>query len=137
MRWTFTNSTTGMTSLSIGFNPTIGTNHSVFSAPHSAPHGQCEGSSSSSAHSHPQKLLLGIPIKTAIIENTESARGTMGRRKRREPIFSLFPSHRAPRALFFFLPSTQIGTSKICFKIPWTRPRRASTASEMFNSWSN
>ena len=29
----------------------------------------------------------------------------MGRGKRREPLFSLSPSHRAPRALFFFLPS--------------------------------
>ena len=55
--------------------------------------------------SPPQKLPLGIPIKISIIEKIESARGTMGRGKRREPLFSLPPSHRAPRALFFFLPS--------------------------------
>ena len=29
----------------------------------------------------------------------------MGRGKRREPLFSFSPSYRAPRALFFFLPS--------------------------------
>ena len=42
----------------------------------------------------------------------ESAQGTMGRGKR--PLFSFSPSHRAPRALFFFLPSppsTQRGLS--------------------------
>ena len=45
-------------------------------------------------------------IKISIIEKIESARGTMGRGKRRElSLFSLPPSHRAPRALFFFLPS--------------------------------
>ena len=54
--------------------------------------------------SPPQTLPLGIPIKIAIIEKIESARGTMGRWKRWEPLFSLSPSHRAPRALFFFLP---------------------------------
>ena len=36
--------------------------------------------------SPPQKLPLGIPTKTAIIEKIESARGTMGRGKRREPL---------------------------------------------------
>ena len=35
----------------------------------------------------------------------ESARGTMGKGKRREPLLSLSSSHRAPRALFFSLPS--------------------------------
>ena len=50
--------------------------------------------------SPPQRLPLGIPIKISIIEKIESARGTMG----------TSPSHRAPRALFFFLlslPTTQ------------------------------
>ena len=54
--------------------------------------------------SPPQRPPQGIPIKIAIIEKIESARGTMGRGKRRELLFSLSPSHRAPRALFFFLP---------------------------------
>ena len=54
--------------------------------------------------SPPQTLPLGIPIKIAIIEKIESARETMGRWRRWEPLFSLSPSHRAPRALFFFLP---------------------------------
>jgi len=39
-----------------------------------------------------QRLRLGIPIKIAIIEKIESARGTMGRGKR--------------LALFFFLPAS-------------------------------
>ena len=56
--------------------------------------------------SPPQRLPLGIPIKISIIEKIESARGTMGRGKRREPLFSLPPSHRAPRALFFFSPAS-------------------------------
>ena len=57
--------------------------------------------------SPPQRLPLGFPIKIAIIEKKkkiESVRGTMGRLRRWEPLFSLSPSHRAPRALFFFLP---------------------------------
>ena len=58
--------------------------------------------------SPPQRLPLGILIiyiKIAIIEKIESAQGTIGRGKRREPLFSLSPSHGASRALFFFLPS--------------------------------
>ena len=55
--------------------------------------------------SPPQRLPLGIPIKIAIIEKIESAPRTMGRGKRREPLFSHPPSRRAPRAVFFFLPS--------------------------------
>ena len=39
------------------------------------------------------------------MEKIESAQETMGRGKRREPLFSLSPSHGASRALFFFLPS--------------------------------
>jgi len=42
--------------------------------------------------SPPQRLLLGIPIKLAIIGKIESARGKMGKRTRREPLFSLSPS---------------------------------------------
>ena len=52
----------------------------------------------------PQRLSLGFPIKIAIIEKIERSRGTMGRWKRWESLFSLSPSHRAPRALFFLLP---------------------------------
>ena len=37
---------------------------------------------------------------------TESPRGTMGRGKRQEPLFSLSPFHRAPRAFYFFLPAS-------------------------------
>ena len=58
--------------------------------------------------SPPQMLPLGIPLKIAIIEKIESARGTMGRGKRRKTLFSLPPSHRSPRVLFFFLPSLPI-----------------------------
>ena len=62
--------------------------------------------------SPPQRLPLGIPIKIAIIEKIERAPRTMGRGKRREPLFFHSPSHRAPRAVFFFLlsfPTTQRG----------------------------
>ena len=63
--------------------------------------------------SPPQRLLLGIPIKQEpmtlhqnnIIEKIASARGTMGRGKRR-PLVSLPPSHRAPRAFFSFSPAS-------------------------------
>ena len=44
------------------------------------------------------------PNKNSNNQKIESARGTMGRGKRRELLFSFSPSHRAPRALFFFLP---------------------------------
>ena len=47
--------------------------------------------------SPPQRLPLGIPIKIAIIEKIERAPRTMGRGKRREPLFFHSPSHRAPR----------------------------------------
>ena len=57
--------------------------------------------------SPPQRLLLGIPIKIAIIQKTESARGTMGRGKRQERSFSL-------RALFFFLPSLPTTQRGLC-----------------------
>ena len=54
--------------------------------------------------SPPRRLPLGIPIKIAIIEKIESARGTMGRGKR--PLFSHPPFHRARFALrALFLPS--------------------------------
>ena len=43
-----------------------------------------------------------------------SPRGTMGRGKRREPLFSLSPSHPAPRALYFFLPSLPTTQSGLC-----------------------
>ena len=50
----------------------------------------------------PQKLPQDIPIKIAIIEKIESAQGTMGRGKRREPLFlPLFPLSIMPRALSF------------------------------------
>ena len=54
--------------------------------------------------SPPQRLPLGFPIKIAIIEKNRKRGGTMGRWRRWEPLFSLSRSHRAPRALFFFLP---------------------------------
>ena len=44
------------------------------------------------------RAALGIPIKIAMIEKIESARGTMGRGKRHS-------SRADARALFFFLPS--------------------------------
>ena len=50
--------------------------------------------------SPPLRLLLGIPIKLAIIGKIESARGKMGKGTRREPLFSLSPSI-VPRALSF------------------------------------
>ena len=63
--------------------------------------------------SPPQRLPLGIPIKQEpmtlhqnnIKEKIASARGTMGRGKRR-PLVSLPPSHRAPRAFFSFSPAS-------------------------------
>ena len=48
--------------------------------------------------SPPQRLPLGIPIKISIIDKNRKRAGNDG--KRETP-----PSHRAPRALFFFLPS--------------------------------
>ena len=50
------------------------------------------------------RLPRGIPTKIAIIEKTESARGTVERRKRL-PSSSRPPSRRARSAFFFFLPS--------------------------------
>ena len=38
----------------------------------------------------------------------------MGRGKRREPLFSLSPSHRAPRAFYFFLPSLPTTQRCLC-----------------------
>ena len=55
----------------------------------------------------------GYPHQNKIIEKIESAWGTMGRGKRR-PLFSLPPSHRAPRALFFFLPSLPTTQRGLC-----------------------
>ena len=57
--------------------------------------------------SPPQRLLLGIPIKLAIIGKIESARGKMGKGTRQEPLFSL-PLPIVPRALSFsFSPASQ------------------------------
>ena len=78
--------------------------------------------------SPPQRLPLGIPIKqepmtlhqNIIIEKIASARGTMGRGKRR-PLVSLPPSHRAPR-VFFFLPSLPTTQRGLCGgeRLRWT-----------------
>ena len=57
----------------------------------------------------PQRLPLGIPIKIAIIEKIESARGTMGRGKR--PLFSL-PLPIVLRALSFFSPQLPHNTKR-------------------------
>ena len=46
-----------------------------------------------------QRLPLGIPIKIAIIEKIESARGTMGRGKRRSLFLSSQPPHNTKRPL--------------------------------------
>ena len=47
----------------------------------------------------------GYPNKHSNNEKIESARGTREERKGgKRPLFSLSPSHRAPRAFFFFLP---------------------------------
>ena len=48
------------------------------------------------------------------LRNYESARGTMERGKRREPLFALSPSLRAPRALFFLLPSLPTTQRGLC-----------------------
>ena len=49
----------------------------------------------------PTGFQLGIPIKTfSNNRKIQCSRGTMGRRKRRWPLFFLSPSHHAPRALF-------------------------------------
>ena len=48
----------------------------------------------------------------------------MGRGKRREPFFSLSPSHRASRALFFFLPS--LPTTQRGFCAGWAGERFCS-----------
>ena len=50
------------------------------------------------------RLPRGMPTKIAIIEKTESARGTVERRKRL-PSSSRSPFRRARSAFFFFLPS--------------------------------
>ena len=62
----------------------------------------------------PRRLPLGIPIKIAITEKIESARRTMGKGKMRSFFFSLFPSYRALRALFFFLPSLPATPRGLC-----------------------
>ena len=65
----------------------------------------------------PQRLPLGVPIKIANINEKLNARGVGGGGRWEEgkgPLFSLFPSLRAPGASFFFhssLPATQRGRS--------------------------
>ena len=54
--------------------------------------------------SPPQRPPARHPNKNSNNQKIESARGTMGRGKRRELLFSFSPSNRAQRALFFFLP---------------------------------
>ena len=64
--------------------------------------------------SPPQRLPLGILIiyiKIAMIEKIESTQETMGRGKRREPLFSLFLPI-MPRALCFLSPQPPHNTKK-------------------------
>ena len=56
----------------------------------------------------------GYPYKNSNNRKKERARGTMGRRKRLGPVLSLSPSHRAPRALFFFLLSLSTTLRGLC-----------------------
>ena len=55
--------------------------------------------------SPPQRLPLGIPITIVIIEKNRKRAGNEGKREKAGAFFSLSPSHRAQRALFFSLPS--------------------------------
>ena len=73
--------------------------------------------------SHSHSLLrrvsrrVSLAIKIAIIEKKKKKkreRGSMGRGKRREPLFFLSPSHRAPRSLFFFFPSLPTTQRGLC-----------------------
>ena len=57
----------------------------------------------------PQRLPLGIPIKIAIIQKIESARGTMGSGKRREGSFP-FPS--CPARCIFLSPQPPYNTKR-------------------------
>ena len=57
----------------------------------------------------------GYPYKNSNNRKIESARGTMARGKRREGLSSfLSPSHRAPCAFFFFLPSLPTTQGGLC-----------------------
>ena len=71
--------------------------------------------------SPPQRLPLGIPIKIAIIEKIESAPRTMGRGKRREPLFSHPPSCRAPARCLFLSPQLPHNTKRpLRRRLRWT-----------------
>jgi len=54
------------------------------------------------------------PNKKSNNQKIESARGRMERGKRPEPLFSLSPTHHAPRALVFFLPSLLTTQTGLC-----------------------
>ena len=73
----------------------------------------------------PQRLSLGIPIKIAIIEKNKKRAGDDGKReKAREPLFSLSPSHRAPRLFFFYLsslPTCNLVPRAFLREKPWGR----------------
>ena len=57
----------------------------------------------------------GYPNKNSNNEKIESARGTREEGKGgKTPVFSLSPSHRAPRAFFFFLPSLPTTQKGLC-----------------------
>ena len=61
--------------------------------------------------SPPQRLLLGIPMKIAIIVKIESARRMMGRGKRRKPFFSL-PLPIGPQRSLFLSPQSRYNTKR-------------------------
>ena len=62
----------------------------------------------------PQRLPLGIPITIAIIEKNRKCAGNDGKLRDAGALFSLSPSHRAPRALFLFLPSLPTTRRGLC-----------------------
>ena len=60
------------------------------------------------------EALAGYPFKNSNNRKIESARGTMGRGKRREGLSSFFPLPIVPRALSFFLPSLPTAQGGLC-----------------------
>ena len=81
---------------------------SVWSMEISAP----QESDSPQNFSPPRRFPLGIPIKIAITEKIESARGMMGRGKRRELLLFSFPFPSCPARSLFLSPQPPRNTKR-------------------------
>ena len=62
---------------------------------------------------HPLKRLNSFLVKLKL-QNCKSCQRTARYMEELRPLFSPFPSHRAPRAFFFFLPSLPATQRDLC-----------------------